>query len=57
MKSVMEGDVEGPIEKGRPRMEFMKQIVIDLWKNSYKGLKKLGNDRDACKFTTNQSNV
>ncbi|KAF0760252.1 craniofacial development protein 2-like [Aphis craccivora] len=40
-KTVIEGDVEGHIGRGRPRMEYMKQIIIDMGKNSYKELKEL----------------
>jgi len=54
-KTAIEGDVEGHIERERPRMEYMKQIIIDMRKNSYKELKELSNDRDACRTAANQS--
>lgn len=36
-------------------MEYMKQIIIDMGKNSYKDLKELSNDRDAWRTAANQS--
>lgn len=36
-KSVIEGNVEGYI--GRTRMEYMKQIMIEIEKDSYKNCK------------------
>jgi hypothetical protein len=37
-RNVIEGDVEGYIGKGRPRIEYMKQIMIDMGKDNYKEL-------------------
>jgi len=54
-KTVIEGDVEGHIGRERPRMEYMKQIIMDMGKNSYKELKELSNDRDAWRTAANQS--
>jgi len=56
-KSVIEGDVEGHIRRERPRMKYMKQIMIDMGKTirSYKDLMKLSNDRDDWRFAANQS--
>jgi len=31
-KTVIKGDVEGHIGRGKPRMEYMKQIIIDMGK-------------------------
>jgi len=36
MKSVIEGVIEGHIRGGKPRMEYMKQTMIDMGKTSYK---------------------
>jgi len=47
LKTVIEGNVDGHIGRGKPRMEYMKQIIIDMGKNSYKELKELSNHRDA----------
>lgn len=41
MKNVIEGDVEGYIRRGRPRMEYM----IDTGKDSYNKLNKLSYNR------------
>ncbi|KAF0765853.1 craniofacial development protein 2-like [Aphis craccivora] len=54
-KTVIEGDVEGHIGRGRPRMEYMKQIIIGKGKNSYKELKELSNDRETWRTAANQS--
>lgn len=54
-KTVIEGDVEGHIGRGRPRMEYMKQLMSDMGKNSYKKLKELSNDREAWRTAANQS--
>jgi len=54
-KTVIEGDVEGHIGRGRPGMEYMKQLMSDMGKNSYKKLKELSNDREAWRTAANQS--
>jgi hypothetical protein len=35
-KTIIKGDVEGYIRKERPRMEYIKQIMIDIGKKNYK---------------------
>lgn len=42
--------------RGRPRKEYMKQIMIDTDKYSYKGLKELSYKRESWRTTVNQSN-
>lgn len=42
----IESNIEGHIETQEPRMEYMKQIMIDMMKKSYE-LKEMINDRDA----------
>jgi len=37
-------------------MEYMKQIMIDIGKDSYKELKELSYNREACRSAENQSN-
>lgn len=39
-KSVIEGDVEGYIGWGRPKMEYIKQIMVDMEKDNYKEFKE-----------------
>jgi len=55
-KNVIEGDVEGYIGRGRSRMEHMKQIIMNMGKNSYKELKELSYNREAWRIAANQSN-
>lgn len=54
-KNVKEGDVEGYV-RGMPRMEYMKQIIIDIGKDSYKKLKELSYNREAWRIAETQSN-
>jgi len=54
-ETVIEGDVKGHIGRGRPRMEYTKQIIVEMGKNSYKELKGLSNDRDEWRTAANQS--
>ncbi|VVC27478.1 Hypothetical protein CINCED_3A011221 [Cinara cedri] len=54
-KTILEGDFEGHIGRGRPRMEYTKQIIIDIGKNSYKELKELSNDKVTWRTAANQS--
>lgn len=55
-KNVIQRDVEGYIGRGRPRMEYMNHIMIDIRKDSYKELKELCYSREARRTLTNQSN-
>lgn len=48
--------IEGDIGRGSLRIEYMKQIMIDMGKTSYKQLNKLSNDRESWRFAVNQSN-
>jgi len=51
-RNVIEGDVEGYIGRGRPRMEYTKQIMIDMRKDSYK---ESSYNRETWKTAANQS--
>ncbi|CAI6343800.1 unnamed protein product [Macrosiphum euphorbiae] len=55
LKKIIEGDVEGHIARGRPRTEYMTQIMQDTNKGSYKDLKELCYDREAWRAATNKS--
>ncbi|KAF0724219.1 LINE-1 reverse transcriptase [Aphis craccivora] len=55
LKKIIEGDVEGHISRGRPRTEYMTQIMQDTNKGSYKELKELCYDREAWRAATNKS--
>jgi hypothetical protein len=48
--------IEGYIGRGRPRMEYMKQIMIDMGKDNYKELKELSYNREAWRIAANRSN-
>lgn len=52
-KSVIEGDVEGYIRRGKPRMKYMEQIIVDMGKNSCKKFKKLNYTREAWRTAAN----
>lgn len=55
-KSAIEGyDAKGRIRRGRPWMEYMKQITIDMKKTSYMELKKHSDNWDAWRSEKNQS--
>lgn len=49
----MEGDVEGYIERGRPRMEYMKQIMIEMGNYS---IKEPSYNREAWRTAANYLN-
>jgi len=44
------------IERGRLRMEYLKQIMIDMGKNGYKELKELSYKRKAWSTRTTNRN-
>jgi len=41
LKLIIEGNVDGKTERGRPRMEYISQIIKDMDTGSYRDLKKL----------------
>lgn len=46
----------GHLGRGRPRLEYMKQIMIDMEMYNYKELKELSNNCDIWRSVANQSN-
>jgi hypothetical protein len=54
-KENIEGDVEGHIARGRPRAEYMTQLMQDTNKGNYKDLKELSYDRESRRAATNKS--
>lgn len=54
LKIIIEGGVEGCIGIGRPRAEYMTQIMKDMNKTNYKDLKELSYNRETRKAATNQ---
>lgn len=55
IKTIIEGKVNGKNPKGRPRLQFIKQIIQDSGSNSYEEMKRKALDRGKWKAATNQS--
>ncbi|VVC28983.1 Hypothetical protein CINCED_3A023576 [Cinara cedri] len=55
LKKVIKGDVEGHIAGGRPRAEYMAQIMKHANREKYQDLKELCYDRDARRAAINKS--
>jgi len=53
LKKIIEGDVEGHIARGKPRTEYMTQIMQDTNKGNYKDPNELCYDRKAWRAATN----
>jgi hypothetical protein len=47
--------VEGKNARGRPRMEYMQQIIEDQGCTSYKETKRKASNREEWRIATNQS--
>ncbi|VVC31428.1 Hypothetical protein CINCED_3A000591 [Cinara cedri] len=56
-KKILEGDVKGHVARGRPRAEYMTQIMQYTNKGNYKDPKELRYDREAWRAATNKSTV
>lgn len=54
LNMIIEGYMDDKTRRGRPRMEYMPQIMKDMRVNSYWKLKELSYDREAQKAVTNQ---
>ncbi|KAF0693084.1 Uncharacterized protein FWK35_00035702, partial [Aphis craccivora] len=52
---IIEGCVEGKNARGRPRMEYMQQIIEDQGCTSYKETKRKASNREEWRIATNQS--
>ena len=52
---VMEGRFEDRNCRGRPRLEYVKQIAADVGCSSYVAMKRLAQDREAWRAASNQS--
>ena len=54
LKRIIEGVVEGKNLRGRPRLEYMKQLLRDMRCASYHELKRKADDRGAWRAAANQ---
>jgi hypothetical protein len=55
LKTVLEGEISGKNYRGRPRMEYIGQLVRDVKTRSYVGMRRLAEDREEWRAATNQS--
>jgi hypothetical protein len=55
LKTVLEGEISGKNYRGRPRMEYIGQIVRDVKTRSYVGMRRLTENREEWRAATNQS--
>jgi len=44
---ILEGIINGKIHRGRPRLQYISQIIEDQGCNSYQELKRKASDREA----------
>jgi len=55
LKLIIEGRVEGKNRRGRPRLEFIQQIIKDQGYDSYVEMKRKVDKSEEWKLATNQS--
>jgi len=55
LKLTIEGRVEGKNHRGRPRLEFIQQIIKDQGCNSYTEMKRKVHKREEWRIAANQS--
>jgi hypothetical protein len=55
IKTILEDAVEGKNARGRPRLEYIDQILEDTGCPTYKALKRLAEDREGWRAAANQS--
>jgi len=51
----IEGSIDGMNHRGRPRLEYIQQIIKDQGCNSYVDMKRKADDREEWKMAANQS--
>jgi hypothetical protein len=51
----LEGEISRKNHRGRPRMEYIAQIMKDVKTKSYVGMRRLAENRDNWRAATNQS--
>ena len=52
---MMEGLVEGSNGRGRPRLQYLRQIADDVGCDTYEGIKRLSQRRGEWRAASNQS--
>jgi hypothetical protein len=55
LKILLEGEISGKNYIGRPRMEYVGQIMKDVETKSYVRMKRLAKSREDWRAATNQS--
>jgi hypothetical protein len=46
LKLIIEGSIEGKNHRGRPKLEYIQQIIKDQGYNSYVEMKRKADDRE-----------
>ena len=54
VKTILEGSVEGRNCRGRPRLEYIRQVMEDTGCHTYREMKRLTEDREAWRAAANQ---
>ena len=54
-KTFVEGQMEGKMGKGRPRMSFIEQVIKDVKEKRYVAMKRLADRREEWRAASNQS--
>lgn len=55
LKLIIEGGIDGKNHRGRPRLEYIQQIIRDQGCNSYVQMKRRADKREEWKMAANQS--
>lgn len=55
LKLIIEGCIDGKNHRGRPRLEYIQQIIKDQGCNSYVEMKRKADNREEWKMAANQS--
>ena len=54
VKRIIEGTIEGKNHRGRPRLDYMKQLMVDMNCTSYCELKRKAEKREEWRAAANQ---